>query len=64
MWREALHSDLKYHCSFGQQEFVNVGPESAVVAAGASVEPEWLESEKVRANPAMLGALRDGTVRR
>jgi len=31
-----------------------------LVAAGARVEPEWLESEKVRANPAMLAALRGG----
>jgi uncharacterized protein len=29
-----------------------------LVAAGAKVEPEWLESEDVRANPAMLAALR------
>lgn len=28
-----------------------------LVAAGAAVEPKWLESEKVRANPAMLAAL-------
>lgn len=31
-----------------------------LVAGGARVEPEWLESEKVRANPAMLAALRGG----
>jgi hypothetical protein len=29
-----------------------------LVAAGATVEPEWLESEDVRADPAMLAALR------
>jgi hypothetical protein len=29
-----------------------------LVAAGARVEPQWLESEKVRANPAILSALR------
>lgn len=28
-----------------------------LVAAGARVEPEWLESERVRGNPAMLAAL-------
>jgi hypothetical protein len=28
-----------------------------LVTAGASVHPEWLESEKVRADPAMLAAL-------
>jgi uncharacterized protein len=33
-----------------------------LVAAGARVEPEWLESEKVRADPEMLGALRSGPV--
>ena len=32
-----------------------------LVAAGASVEPDWLESEKVRADPAMLAALRGET---
>jgi hypothetical protein len=31
-----------------------------LVAAGARVEPEWLESDKVCANPAMLAALRGG----
>jgi hypothetical protein len=31
-----------------------------LVSAGARVEPEWLESEKVRANPAMLAALGAG----
>jgi uncharacterized protein len=30
-----------------------------LVAAGAKVEPKWLESEDVRANPAMLAALRN-----
>ena len=30
-----------------------------LVAAGAKIEPEWLESEDVRANPAMLAALQD-----
>jgi hypothetical protein len=30
-----------------------------LVAAGAKVEPEWLESEDVRANPAMLAALQN-----
>ena len=29
-----------------------------LVARGARVEPEWLHSDKVRANPAMLAALR------
>ncbi|MBZ5626144.1 MAG: ankyrin repeat domain-containing protein [Acidobacteriia bacterium] len=33
-----------------------------LVAAGATVEPEWLESEKVRGNPAMLAALQRRTV--
>ena len=33
-----------------------------LVTAGARVEPEWLESEKVRANPAMLAALRAETL--
>lgn len=33
-----------------------------LVAAGAKVESEWLESESVRANPAMLAALRAGTL--
>ena len=33
-----------------------------LVSAGARVEPEWLESEKVRANPAMLAALQAGTL--
>ena len=28
-----------------------------LVVAGATVEPEWLESEQVRADPAMLAAL-------
>lgn len=31
-----------------------------LVAAGARVEPEWLAFEKVRADPAMLAALRAG----
>src|SRR5205085_8432527 len=31
-----------------------------LVAAGARVEPQWLESEKVRADPSMLAALRVG----
>jgi hypothetical protein len=31
-----------------------------LVAAGARVEPEWLESDMVCANPAMLAALRGG----
>lgn len=30
-----------------------------LVAAGAKVAPEWLESEKVRANPEMAAALRE-----
>jgi hypothetical protein len=30
-----------------------------LVAAGAKVEREWLESEDVRANPAMLAALQN-----
>jgi hypothetical protein len=34
-----------------------------LVAAGARVEPEWLESEKVRANPTILSALKGATVR-
>jgi hypothetical protein len=29
-----------------------------LVAAGARVEPQWLELERVRADPAMLAALR------
>jgi uncharacterized protein len=29
-----------------------------LIAAGAKIEPEWLESEQVRTNPAMLAALR------
>jgi len=33
-----------------------------LVASGARVEPEWLESDKVRTNPAMLAALRAGTL--
>jgi ankyrin repeat protein len=33
-----------------------------LIAAGARVESEWLESEPVRADPAMLAALRDGTI--
>jgi len=32
-----------------------------LVAAGARVEPEWLEADKVRADPAMLAALRGET---
>jgi hypothetical protein len=32
-----------------------------LVAAGARVEPEWLQSEKVRADPAMLATLRAET---
>ena len=32
-----------------------------LVAAGAAVEPEWLLSEKVRADPAMRAALQGGT---
>lgn len=31
-----------------------------LVSAGATVEPEWLESEQVRADAAMLAALRTG----
>jgi hypothetical protein len=31
-----------------------------LVAAGAEIQPEWLESEKVRADPAMVSALRAG----
>jgi uncharacterized protein len=31
-----------------------------LVAAGSIVEPEWLEAEKVRSDPWMLGALRSG----
>jgi hypothetical protein len=31
---------------------------SLLVAAGAIVEPQWLESEEVRADPAMLAALK------
>ena len=31
---------------------------SLLIAAGAKIEPEWLESEEVRANPALLAALR------
>ena len=31
-----------------------------LVAAGATVEPEWMESEKVASNPAMLSALKAG----
>jgi hypothetical protein len=31
---------------------------SLLVAAGARIKPEWLESEEVRANPALLAALR------
>ncbi len=33
-----------------------------LVAAGARVEPDWLESEKVRANQAMFAALQSGTL--
>lgn len=33
-----------------------------LVAAGACVAPEWLESEKVRADPPMLTALRTGRI--
>ena len=33
-----------------------------LVGAGAKVEPAWLESENVRGNAAMLGALRSGCV--
>jgi uncharacterized protein len=31
---------------------------SLLVAAGATIEPAWLESGKIRANPEILGALR------
>jgi hypothetical protein len=31
-----------------------------LVSAGAKVEPGWLESEQVRADPTMLAALRAG----
>jgi hypothetical protein len=31
-----------------------------LVAAGATVKPEWIADEKVRADPAMLAALRGG----
>lgn len=34
-----------------------------LVAAGARVEPEWLESEKVRSDAAMLATLRGETNR-
>jgi hypothetical protein len=33
-----------------------------LVSAGATVEPAWLESEPVRADAAMLAALRAGTL--
>ena len=33
-----------------------------LVTAGACVAPEWLESEKVRIDPAMLTALRTGRI--
>jgi len=33
-----------------------------LVAAGARVEPDWLESEKVRANQAMFAASQSGTL--
>ena len=33
-----------------------------LVAAGARVESEWLESEQVRADPAMLAVLQAGTL--
>jgi uncharacterized protein len=33
---------------------------SLLVRAGATVEPQWLESEQVQADPAMLGALSGG----
>ena len=33
-----------------------------LVSAGATVEPEWLESEQVRADTAMLDVLRAGTL--
>ncbi len=33
-----------------------------LVAAGAAIEPQWLESEKVRANPVILSALRIRTL--
>jgi hypothetical protein len=33
---------------------------AVLVAAGASVEPEWLERERVRADPQMLAALGRG----
>jgi uncharacterized protein len=33
-----------------------------LVSEGATVEPEWLESEQVRADTAMLAALRAGTI--
>jgi ankyrin repeat protein len=29
-----------------------------LVAAGATVEPEWMESEKIASSPAMLAALK------
>jgi hypothetical protein len=32
-----------------------------LIAAGAKVESNWLESDQVRADPAMLAALRAGT---
>ena len=32
-----------------------------LVAAGGKVEPEWLESEKVREDPAMVSVLQSGT---
>ena len=34
--------------------------QTAQFVAGASVEPEWLEREKVRADPQMLAALGRG----
>jgi hypothetical protein len=34
---------------------------SLLVSAGATVEPEWLESEEVRGNPAMLSVLQGKT---
>jgi ankyrin repeat protein len=44
----------------------NQGKQCEVAAllfsAGATVEPEWLESEQVRADTAMLAALRAGTI--
>jgi hypothetical protein len=64
--------DEKYHSSplgwavhgWGDPPAGNHGRQREVVllliAAGAMVEPEWLKSEKVRADPAMLAALQGG----